>query len=391
MRPADLRKAFVVLCLVGLLAYLSYNMIRTPVLPLFAQELGAGAKLIGLVVAASTITGIFVKLPSGILAEVIGSERVLRAALVVFGVVPFAYLFVRRVAVLILLRFVHGLGTALFAPVAMTVVARLFPAQRGEFLGWYFSSTQVGKLVGPILGGFFLGLFGYDHTFLICGAIGLSGLVLMAVYPVLLRHPDFPAPFGSLNVGHFMGEFQQVIRDLRVLVTSGMEALQMLASGALMAFLPIYGVQAGLSPAQVGFLFGVQGVSALVGKPLVGRLSDRIGRRNLVAAGLGVCAISFGGISLAQDFLPFLGLTATFGLGEAIVVTCTSALVADLWQTRSLGSAMGAYGMVMDIGHASGPLLMGLLVSGLGFSGAFWTIGLILMAGAVLFLSVIRR
>ena len=60
------------LCAVGFLARASYALARTPVLALFAASLGAGPEAIGFCVAISTITGIFFKMPAGVVADVLG-------------------------------------------------------------------------------------------------------------------------------------------------------------------------------------------------------------------------------------------------------------------------------------------------------------------------------
>ena len=68
---------FVALCAVGFLGRLSYEMMRTPLTPLFAKHLGAPEQLIGLIVAAVTITGIFVKLPAGALSDLFRFRRMM--------------------------------------------------------------------------------------------------------------------------------------------------------------------------------------------------------------------------------------------------------------------------------------------------------------------------
>lgn len=391
-------RSYIFICLIGLFSYFSYNLIRTPVLPLFAQHLGAAPELIGLVVSVSTVTGIFVKLPAGIAADLLGRRLVLLAGVLVFSVMPFAYVFVRHIGVLLGVRAVHGLATALFAPVSMAVVADFYPGQGGARLGWYFASTQTGKLLGPIAGGFLLGLWGFTPTFVLCGLIGGVLLVLAFSMPAWDRHersrsgPTRPGPTGlSALASRFGTELRGVMADFRVLAVSAMEAVQMMAAGALMAFLPIYGMDVGLGAAQVGLLFGVQGVSALINKPLTGGLSDRLGRRPLIIAGLLLSALSFSMIPAVSDFYGLLFLAALFGLGEALVISSTSALVADLWRTKSLGSAMGAYGTIMDVGHASGPLLAGVLIAALGYLSAFRLIGLILLLGLAGFLVAVRE
>ncbi len=67
---------FLMLCVVGFTARLGYQMARAPVLPLFAEELAADAWLIGLILGASTITGVFLKFPAGALSDVLGRRHV---------------------------------------------------------------------------------------------------------------------------------------------------------------------------------------------------------------------------------------------------------------------------------------------------------------------------
>src|SRR6516225_2205383 len=66
--------AFIAIVLASLLSRLGYQMARSPVLPVFAAHLGALPELIGVIVAASTIAGIFFKLPSGALSDVLGAS-----------------------------------------------------------------------------------------------------------------------------------------------------------------------------------------------------------------------------------------------------------------------------------------------------------------------------
>jgi MFS family permease len=106
------RSALIRLCAAGFLAYCSYAICRTPLLPLFARELGAGAPLVGFVVGASTLTGIVLKLPAGAWSDVLGRRPLLLAGALVFAALPFGYLGVSTLGALIALRFAHGSATA---------------------------------------------------------------------------------------------------------------------------------------------------------------------------------------------------------------------------------------------------------------------------------------
>jgi DHA1 family multidrug resistance protein-like MFS transporter len=80
---------FIAIVLATLLARLSYQMARSPVLPAFAADLGVSPEFIGIIVAASTVTGIFFKLPSGALSDVLGRKRMMLLGALFFAVPPF--------------------------------------------------------------------------------------------------------------------------------------------------------------------------------------------------------------------------------------------------------------------------------------------------------------
>src|SRR5687768_4871642 len=105
-------------------------MCRSPLLPLLARELGATAPMVGLVVAASTITGIFLKLPAGSWSDIIGRVPLLLTAAVIFAVMPFSYLLIGSLAALIGIRFLHGAATAIMGPVMSATISDVAPADR---------------------------------------------------------------------------------------------------------------------------------------------------------------------------------------------------------------------------------------------------------------------
>jgi DHA1 family multidrug resistance protein-like MFS transporter len=78
-------------------------------------------------------------------------------------------------------------------------------------------------------------------------------------------------------------------------------------------------------------------------------------------------------------------LSAGFGFGEAVVSSSSSALVADSSEFKTLGAGMGMQGTIMDIGHASGPLLAGILIANMSYAGAFAVIATIQLLAAGLF------
>jgi len=383
---------------VGFFAKLSYALARSPVLPLFALYLGAGPEAIGLAVGISTVTGIFFKLPAGALSDVIGRKRTMLIGLVVFAVMPFSYLLVKDYYLLVFIRFIHGLATAIYGPVSMAVVADISGTKKGEMLSWFSSVTIIGNLLGAPLGGFILSrasgnslaLADFHNAYLASGFAGMMSLLLAIG---ILKGEEKKTKGVSLkeSFGRFISGIKEVISDKRVVITSNMEGLQNLTVGALEAFLPIYAVKiAGLNEFQAGLLWGIQVIATILSKPIMGKTSDRYGRKPLIVAGMFLCAVSFGAVPLFKDFYLLMLAAIIFGLGEAFVTSSSAALVADICKEKHFGTAMGTFGTIFDIGHASGPLLAGLLIAKFDYLYSFWIMSALLILAVPVFVMNVK-
>ncbi|MDH4302280.1 MAG: MFS transporter [Nitrospira sp.] len=384
-------RSFVLICTVGIFCFISYNMVRMPALSLFAESLGASPERIGLIVSVSTLTGVLLKLPSGALSDIYGRRVLLRIGVVAFGLPPFLYPFMTDVDALTALRFLHGLATAIFAPSALATVAELYRERRGAALGTYTACTQSGSLLGPFLGGYLIHAAGFSTAFITAGVFGCIGMVLFYSLHLEVSVPQRKEQGMAVVLSEMWKGFAAVAKNKKVLITSVTDAAKMIANGALMAFLPLYGVSAGLNPGEVGLLFTVQAVTSFFSKPIMGRISDRVGRQPLIILGLVICAGTFVCIPHVSIFPLLLMLSAGFGFGEAVVSSSSSALVADSSEFKRLGAGMGMQGTIMDIGHASGPLLAGVLIGSLSYSAAFATIAGIQLVAAGVFWVAMKR
>ena len=384
-------RSFVLICTVGIFCFISYNMVRMPALSLFAESLGASPERIGLIVSVSTITGVLLKLPSGALSDIYGRRFLLRIGVVAFGLPPFLYPFITDLDALTALRFLHGLATAIFAPSALATVAELYRERRGAALGTYTACTQSGLLLGPFFGGYLIHAAGFDTAFVTAGVFGCIAMILFYSLHLDVAVPPRTEGGAGAILSEMWKGFAAVVKNKKVLITSTTDAAKMIANGALMAFLPLYGVSVGLNPGEVGMLFTVQAVTSFFSKPIMGRISDRVGRQPLIILGLCICAGTFICIPHVAMFPILLMLSAGFGFGEAVVSSSSSALVADSSEFKRLGAGLGMQGTIMDIGHASGPLLAGLLIANLSYPMAFAIIAGIQLIAASVFWVMIKR
>jgi len=172
-----------------------------------------------------------------------------------------------------------------------------------------------------------------------------------------------------------------------------------LGVGALLGFLPLYAkniVQ--LNDASVGILIWVPLVMAMIGKPLAGRISDRVGRKPVILIGLVLCIAMLPLVPLTTHVGGLLVEGAIFGLGMAIVTPSTTALVIDLCKAGNYGAALGVFGTIWDIGEALGPILAGRLIDASGglqvstaYLVAFSIVAVVLVAAGVIFSMTVQE
>jgi MFS family permease len=380
--PSAARAALVRLCAAGFVAYGSYSICRVPLLPLFARELGASPSLIGFVMGASTLTGVFLKLPAGALSDQFGRRRLLLAGALVFAAVPFSYLAVTTVTLLVILRFLHGSATAVFGPVASASLSDVAPAgRRGAWLSTYSTAQGAGQAVGPILAGYLISAGRFDLAFAIAGLIGLGVPLVVARWPGA-RDPAASRP----SWREFRRGVVEVGRDRLVLVASAAQAAQFVLNGTLNAFLPLYGREVlNLSGAALGWLFGLQTVTTLVVRPAIGLLSDRVGRRAVIVTGLTICGLAVFSLSLAVSLPAVIAVVVVYAAGVAVTTAATSAFITDVTRRARYGAAHGVFGTIYDIGDALGPMTAGALVAGVGYARMFQLMSAVALAMALVF------
>ena len=382
---------FLLLCIMGGLAIFSSTMAKSPALPLFIISLNVPLSTVGYIAAASTIVGIVVSLPAGMLSDIVGRRRVILIAAGVFATAPFLYLLVTVPWQLVLVRIYHGLATAILGPVALAAIADTFESGRGERMGWYSSATMVGRFLAPLVGGLLIFGENFHWVYLADGVAGVLAL-LAAVRLPLASAPSEPlAESFRRQRGRYGQEIRSVLRNFRILATSGVEAVQYYSFGALETFLPIYWRdQLGFPPWQIGLLLSAQVLAATLTRPVMGRLSDRYGRVPMIVSGLILGGIAAGTVVLPSDPFAILVVMALFGLGLATVTASTSAFVADLSPSRGRGGALGILSSIMDVGQASGPIVTGILVSAYSYLVAFGSVGVLLVVTSLAFGSLVH-
>lgn len=381
---------FKILCSIGLLAIFSSTISKNPSLPLLITHLGSNQMAVGFIAGISAFTGILFSFPAGYLSDKIGRHRMLLISGFVFATAPFFYLFVSETWQIGVIRFYHGMATAIFGPVAMAYVADLYQGSRGEKMGWFSTATLLGRFSAPALGGIVLAASATDDTlgfttlYIVCGIAGLAALFAMYLLPKTPE--DKTARKTKSNNVRFGQGMLELLSQKGIMVTCGVEAAILFAYGIFETFLPLRGINVGLSTWEIGLCISSQIFTIAISKPVLGRFSDRHGRPVQIICG----ALLAGGCMLLLAFsfslLTLLTSSIFLGLSISIVTSASAAHIADLSKTGSHGSTMGMLGSIMDIGHTTGPIIGGVLAVFFSLTVSFLTGTVILLLSVFCFI-----
>ncbi len=158
------------------------------------------------------------------------------------------------------------------------------------------------------------------------------------------------------------------------------------ASGmsAVLPVLPLYADQYGADLSFIGLMVGAYMAANLIGLPPAGWLSDRVGRRLLMAVGLIGFAIASFGFLIFHSPMAFVILRACEGLAAACFTPAALAYVADRAPEAQRGQRIAQLTVAQNVGFLVGPVFGGLLVMAFGLASPFWALAALCGVGGLL-------
>jgi EmrB/QacA subfamily drug resistance transporter len=394
------------------------NTVVNVALPSIQRDLHASLSSLEWTMNAYTLTFAVLLVTGGRLGDIFGRRRMFLFGVVVFGLSSLLIGFSTSDTMLVAFRAVQGIGAAFMMPATLSIITQTFPAEeRGMAIGTWAGVSALALAIGPVVGGFltedvswraiffinppiavaavFVTLFAtresrdetVGHSVDIPGiaalTIGLTALVLGLVQANSWH-------WGSVRiVGLFalaiIGIASFIAIELRVRApmldfaffrsrtSAGANVVAFLITFAMFSqffFMTLY-MQNVLhySPLQTGIRFLPSTLIIIVMGPLAGRLTDRIGARPLIAAGLALVAAALGiqsTLTVHSGYGLLLPGFVLMGLGMGLVMSPMSTAAMNAVDRTKAGAASGVLSMSRMVGGSVGLAIMGALVAGIG-------------------------
>jgi MFS family permease len=343
------------------------------IVPLFARrftQLGAGVAALGASEMAYALAATIAAPFMGSLADRFGRRPVVLGSLAVYVGAFTGYLLATSAYQFIFLRGLAGALTAGLMPAAMGMVADLAPTEgRAQWLGVLSGGASIGWIAGPILGGWLYDNWGYATALLV--AIGIAAAALLITALGANETGPASAPRSTLQGP----EAAPKAPDMRQLLRSAPSLVKATSSTLIIVLLTYLSVMfawafveprfmffayddLGWSSAMLGLVMSTYGVAMMLGEFGLGRLSDRLGRKPVIAVGLLLFSAQFLGLALSRHYMVIAVTFVIAGLGNALYDPALSASILDLAPEAHRGRLLGVKSTAGSIGSILGPALV---------------------------------
>lgn len=372
------------------------------VVPLLAErEFGLASRTIILsFIVSFGIVKALANLFAGRMSDRIGRQRILVAGWLIGLPVPLLVMLAPGWEWVVFANVLLGINQGLcWSTTVIMKIDLVGPARRGLAMGLNEAAGYGAVSLAALASGYLAATYALrPQPFYLGVAFALAGL-LFSVFLVRdtrghVRHEaalrDGASPPARLGPGA-TPSFPQILlltswKDRALFSASQAGMVNNLNDGMAWGLFPLFFAAAGLEVEQIGALAaiypGVWGLSQLA----TGALSDRLGRKGLIVAGMWVQAGGILLLVLTRGFLPWAAAMGLLGLGTALVYPTLLAAVSDVAHPDWRASAVGVYRLWRDGGYALGALLAGALADLLGVSWAIAGIGALTFASGVVVL-----
>jgi MFS family permease len=368
------------------------------VLPLLGQaEFGLASKSAVLsFIATFGVVKALTNLFAGRLCDIYGRKHVLLAGWLLGLPVPFLVIWAPSWSWIVFANVLLGLNQGLaWSTTVIMKMDLVGPKQRGLAMGLNEFAGYLAVALAALGTGYLAQAYGLRpepfYLGIACAAAGLA-LSLLFVretrHHVVLEARDLPSR--SDVAGHHAELSTREIfvqaswRDPALSTASQAGMVNNLNDGLAWGLFPLFFAAAGLDVAQIGILsFAYPAVWGLL-QLWTGGLSDRWGRKRLIAGGMLVQSGALAAIALVRGFWPWVGAAALLGAGTAMVYPTLLAAVGDVAHPLWRASAVGVYRLWRDSGYAVGALLAGALADLFGMAWAIGAVALLTFASGLL-------
>lgn len=378
-------RSFILLCCAQFFGSSQHALLQ-PTFPLYITALGGTPVQVGLVLACFATTSVVFRPLIGAWADRWSEPGVsicglsLLSAAVFICFIPFG-------AATMFANALRGLGWAAMSAAGYSMLALSAPpARRGEASGYYSGVQASGTILLPAVALWLIeqpfgGFNGVFAVAIALAAIGACMSALLARYaPKKFRNPD------ATDAAPWWREILNVL-DREIILASVLSFFSHVTFPAVASFLVLYARDIGVD--NIGWFYAASGATSILARPMLGKVSDNIGRRRALLACFVLQALALLMLAYASNLLALMISGVLYMLGLALSSSTTLAIAMEQAKPERRGRAMATFSVALPLSNGVGALVCGSLVQWVGF---FWMYAIgAAIAAAGLLITIVNR
>lgn len=406
--PLRQNEVLLLLCAAQLAQMTSMGIV-TPVLPLYANDFGVGAAMVGMVVSAFGLARLIINLPAGQLSERFGRRNLIVAGTFLTTLGVFMCGVANSFPELVAYRFISGLGSGTFTTAAMVYITDITTSQnRARSMSMFQGSLLLGTSIGPAIGGFTAEMMGFRAPFFLAAVFNLVSLawsigripdIRSAKATGIERSAAGVAAGGSVpakargGAPESGGGAGEILRNPNFILVSFVSfGIFLSRAGGRMTIIPLLAHdRLGMSEAEVGLTFTGMALLNLMAVPVAGILADRYGRKAAIVPSTILAGIAHIVIGISSSLMMFAPAAAIEGIGTGIGGPAPAAYAADIAPPQARGLTLGLFRTFSDLAMVTGPVFLGWVAEMTDYTWALSLDASVMLTSSLLFLVLARE
>lgn len=367
-------KDFIGISIINLALFFGFQMLL-PTLPVYVKSLGGADSVIGWIAGLSTIASLIIRPFSGLALDRFGRKGVFLTGIGIIIIVTLCYMWFPVVGIILVIRFLHGLGWGMASTASSTIATDAIPKERfGEGMGYFGLSSSIAMALAPGIG--LSVMTGLQINGL---AIISAGFVIIALVLSFFIHYRQVDRNGEMKKPSSPYERSAIKPSMIMFFVSA-------SYGSITGFISLYALNQGIK--NIGVFFIVFALAMLFSRPLFGKIIDRKGFSTAVYPGLIILTSAMLVLYQASTLPLFLCAALLYGIGFGAVQSSLQTMSVAHAPKDRLGAANATFFTGFDGGIGFGSILAGITASALGYSKMYLVFSIFLLIGGLLYFCI---
>ncbi|AXI10913.1 MFS transporter [Oceanobacillus zhaokaii] len=371
-KPKLWTKDFIMVSTSNFLLFISFYILMVTLAVYSIEKFHASQSQAGLASSIFVLGAVLVRPIAGKTIEKVGKKKLLLFGLILFLVMMLFYFPVNNLALLLIIRFIHGFAFGISTTATGTIVADIIPAvRRGEGMGYFATSTNLAMAVGPFLGLYISQNFENNIIFITTTVFAVIALIatLFLRVPKTAFIPSASDEMGGFRLSDY---FERSTIGIGILV-----ALLGFVYSSILSFFTSYAVEINLVDAA-SFFFVLYAVFLLLSRPITGQMFDRLGENAVIYPSLLLFGVGMFLLSQANIGIILLIAGAIIGIGFGTFQSSAQTVAINEAPRHRIGLATSTYFVFFDTGIGIGPFVLGFILPLIGFRGMYVSMAVII-------------